>query len=57
MRLTTLSSGLARFSAIGHTPSSLDVSPEDRDPEFPLTLDLRRPPARPSVAPSLFEPA
>jgi uncharacterized protein (DUF2126 family) len=36
---------LARFSAIGHTPGSMSVPPEERHPNAPLTLDLRRPPA------------
>jgi len=35
---------LARFSAIGHTPGAIPVSPEERNPDFPLTLDLRRAP-------------
>jgi uncharacterized protein (DUF2126 family) len=34
---------LARFFAIGHTPGSIEVPPEERNPDFPLTLDLRRP--------------
>jgi uncharacterized protein (DUF2126 family) len=34
---------LARFFSIGHTPGALHVPLEDRNPEFPLTLDLRRP--------------
>lgn len=36
---------LARFSAIGHTPGSIVVPAEERHPDYPLTLDLRRPPA------------
>jgi uncharacterized protein (DUF2126 family) len=35
---------LARFREIGHTPGILAVPGEDRSPEFPLTLDLRRMP-------------
>ncbi len=34
---------LARFFGIGHTPGALHVPTEDRNPDFPLTLDLRRP--------------
>jgi uncharacterized protein (DUF2126 family) len=36
---------LARFFSIGHTPGLVHVAPEDRNPDFPLTLDLRRPPS------------
>lgn len=35
---------LARFEAIGHSPGSLAIPAEERNPEFPMTLDLRRPP-------------
>jgi uncharacterized protein (DUF2126 family) len=37
---------LARFFTIGHTPATLVVPAESRNPDFPLTLDLRRPPRR-----------
>ena len=33
---------LSRFSA-GHTPGALKAPPEERNPDFPFTLDLRRP--------------
>ncbi|OWU79115.1 DUF2126 domain-containing protein [Phaeobacter sp. 22II1-1F12B] len=35
---------LARFEKMGHTPGSFWPEPEHPHPEFPLTLDLRRPP-------------
>jgi uncharacterized protein (DUF2126 family) len=35
---------LARFRDIGHTPGVLQAASEERSPEFPLTLDLRRTP-------------
>jgi uncharacterized protein (DUF2126 family) len=35
---------LARFTSFGHTPGPITVSPEARNVEFPLTLDLRRSP-------------
>jgi uncharacterized protein (DUF2126 family) len=33
---------LARFFAIGHTPGSIEAPAELRNPDFPMTLDLRR---------------
>jgi len=39
---------LARFASGGHTPAVATVPPEERNPDFPFTLDLRRP-ARHSV--------
>ncbi len=33
----------ARFSEIGYTPGTVELSSEESNPEFPLTLDLRRP--------------
>lgn len=34
---------LARFESIGHSPGALVIPVEERSPEFPMTLDLRRP--------------
>ena len=34
---------LARFEPRGHTPGAYEPPPETPHPEFPLTLDLRRP--------------
>jgi uncharacterized protein (DUF2126 family) len=33
---------LARFSLLGHTPGRIALPPEESNPDFPLTLDLRR---------------
>jgi uncharacterized protein (DUF2126 family) len=33
---------LARFLRMGHTPSRVEVRPEQPNPNFPFTLDLRR---------------
>ncbi len=34
---------LARFFRTGHTPGAMQVAREERNPDFPFTLDLRRP--------------
>jgi uncharacterized protein (DUF2126 family) len=34
----------SRFFAFGHTPGPMRVPLPEENPEFPLTLDLRRPP-------------
>jgi uncharacterized protein (DUF2126 family) len=33
----------ARFFAFGHTPGFMEIPPVEDNPDFPLTLDLRRP--------------
>jgi uncharacterized protein (DUF2126 family) len=35
---------LARFVAMGHTQGEIRIPREERNPNFPFTLDLRRPP-------------
>ena len=35
---------IARFTPFGHTPGAQEAPPEERNPDFPFTLDLRRPP-------------
>ncbi len=39
---------VARFWEHGHTPGTMKVRPENFNPDFPLTLDLRRMPDMPS---------
>jgi uncharacterized protein (DUF2126 family)/transglutaminase-like putative cysteine protease len=41
---------LARFFSIGHTPGPMRVPDDERNPDFPLTLDLRRPRPQPLIA-------
>lgn len=38
---------LARFFRMGHTPGSMVVQNEPRNPDYPFTLDLRRSPMKP----------
>ena len=33
---------LSRFVRMGHTPQKIELRPEERNPNFPFTLDLRR---------------
>jgi uncharacterized protein (DUF2126 family) len=38
---------VARFHAMGHTAGPLAVQRQERNPRFPVTLDLRRNPENP----------
>jgi len=42
---------LARFFGIGHTAGAMEVPPAERNPDFPFTLDLRRPSPEQQAAP------
>jgi uncharacterized protein (DUF2126 family)/transglutaminase-like putative cysteine protease len=42
---------IARFFPMGHTPGVIEVPADERQPEFPFTLDLRQTPP-PSVGPA-----
>ena len=35
----------ARFEPLGHTPGTIDLPLAQSNPQFPLTLDLRRSPS------------
>jgi uncharacterized protein (DUF2126 family)/transglutaminase-like putative cysteine protease len=47
---------LARFFTIGHTPGAVSVPDEERNPDLPLTLDLRRPRSERLTAGSVTPP-
>jgi uncharacterized protein (DUF2126 family)/transglutaminase-like putative cysteine protease len=48
----------SRFSPFGHTPGPITIPAEERNPEAPMTLDLRRPIPAPSPDRSAeFDPA
>ena len=41
-RFRILDGSNARFVRMGHTPRTVELSVEERNPNFPFTLDLRR---------------
>ena len=45
----------SRFFPFGHTPNAWKAGPLEIQPEFPLTLDLRKPPVPQVAAPSLAD--
>jgi uncharacterized protein (DUF2126 family)/transglutaminase-like putative cysteine protease len=45
----------SRFFPFGHTPNAWKAAPLEIHPEFPLTLDLRKPPIPQAPAPSLAD--
>jgi uncharacterized protein (DUF2126 family)/transglutaminase-like putative cysteine protease len=47
---------LARFSSGGHTPAAAVTPQEERNPDFPFTLDLRRPARQTVMAPDEAAP-
>jgi uncharacterized protein (DUF2126 family)/transglutaminase-like putative cysteine protease len=47
---------LARFGSGGHTPAAAVIPHEERNPDFPFTLDLRRPARHTVVAPDEAAP-
>ncbi|HLQ44329.1 MAG TPA: transglutaminase family protein, partial [Planctomycetaceae bacterium] len=47
----------SRFLSFGHTPNAWNAPPLEIQPEFPLTLDLRKTPLPQDVSPQLAESA
>jgi uncharacterized protein (DUF2126 family) len=47
---------LARFTSGGHTPAAAVTPQEERNPDFPFTLDLRRPARQTAMAPDEAAP-